>query len=1434
MDYIVSTNSYKQSIVNNPHREKVEDKIEELKARKELVRSNTVFQYSEKGWVIKWKGAFNARILLQQHKYKEFPDDRVFFIRRFYDHGQYEDKWRARDEEKVKDGRWFDEYPLTLEEIQTGKNAIIGIPPPPPKPKPSIEMIEWLSNLKIEYDFCIYESERWIKFAIEELRDDEAGEYIKILEGLVDNNLDSLAVDKLDYDHKKFRKASYSNISIIYEDTELFNNAGHKIILLHYGGNEKRDLLKLCEFIREIGLQNNNSTEDYSISSISKYSIKAYPRFILDLDDRKKWLDIQKKPFSTNISLSPEQTQILNEFDFPKFINGQAGSGKTTMLFYLFAEIFFAKQNDVITQDIIYLTENPNLLKKAKEELGNLLHHNSRYNGWFNQEVIEQFKNDCFSSFNDLLYYHLIDDEERDKLNGEYIDFKMFKELYNQKSKLPTHITEKYSPEIVWFIIITFIKGYSVKKYLTPEDFKNDRIIPEKDRLNIDPDTYSFVYEKIWQPWYKKYNLGKDYWDRQDLVRYILSSRNKLSKNYFVIFSDESQDFTKIELQLLFKLSSFSNYDLSEAKQIPLLFAGDPFQTVNPTGFNLSNIKRMFYTELKDELNFPLATESFVNDLHFNYRSSKGIVNLANIIQFFRYKYLEIDEVLKPQISKKSYNVNKPSYIELSSITKRDLSEKIQFDIIILPCERGEENNYTQNSKYLSSDYITASPVSVKGEEFDRVILFEFGAEFIKNFGNSVIADLINNKFNSFSKSSQFGISHFFNKLYVSITRARENLVIMDTKEGMQFFWNKLNEKSVLSDINAASKWANEIDAIILEKCEVEELAISDKDNAKIIATNFKESAELLRDPDKMAAAARIYENILKDFNEAIYCKAREFEYNGDFSNAGKLFLKIDQYDTALVCFWIGACWKDLLQYDDLFESKFRQIYSIIAKFMAQTPSTIFNLYDKIEVINNVLTKDSKKIKWKKDFDTKILKDARQELKTNDKETIKNLIRIIEVLVENCVDKYLILAELYFKIENYAEAISYWDQTDKNDGNNYYEAKIKTTKDENNLVVYFNKLDNYNKIVELYRSNPSIKDKDLITNAFIKEDLLEELILVEDLFEPIKLVTQLKRDNNKISKVISICAKLEKEKRINSPEDYSPLIAFSISNILGSNIPNEIEEKGGIIKINRDKYLLLFDTITLVAYSNSALDDKLKEIIKNITNILLVRYQEIRLKLSFIELLFAHEKCSNYNDVIKKQQSLIKVFKYKKPSEDLYNKYKLLLIIMLYKANFYAEKTKASLSSELIGDRIKNSAELEADKNILNDSLASVKTKFFKIISEIETINSEDYDINAEALNKISLINNMKDFENLTLNLNDVVTNKILLAGDKAEETRNEFSNDNRTKEPSSLSHIQMSDLQYNFQLLTSKYEDLRGKYDALLEENRILLKEIIELKDRL
>ena len=163
------------------------------------------------------------------------------------------------------------------------------------------------------------------------------------------------------------------------------------------------------------------------------------------------------------------------------------------------------------------------------------------------------------------------------------------------------------------------------------------------------------IYDRITchANWYKPLCEEHGYWDNQDLTAAVLehAAREDLSK-YPGIFCDEAQDFTRNELELILNLSVFPRRKIAthELTRVPFAFAGDPFQTLNPTGFSWNSVRAGFHEKLVRHLDKTASGRLSMNykELSYNYRSSKHIVGLTNLIQLTRGLLFDIRD-LKPQ-----------------------------------------------------------------------------------------------------------------------------------------------------------------------------------------------------------------------------------------------------------------------------------------------------------------------------------------------------------------------------------------------------------------------------------------------------------------------------------------------------------------------------------------------------------------------------------------------------------------------------------------------------------------------------------------------------------------------------------------------------------------------------------------------------------------
>ena len=122
-------------------------------------------------------------------------------------------------------------------------------------------------------------------------------------------------------------------------------------------------------------------------NDLARSASRVYPYYMVLASEL--WEDIEKEE-GVNLALSAEEEKILfslssagpKDYRLPIFINGRAGSGKSTILFYVFAEYCYqllAPKNRNRLDEIglsgspLFLTYNQELLKVAKDRVKRML-----------------------------------------------------------------------------------------------------------------------------------------------------------------------------------------------------------------------------------------------------------------------------------------------------------------------------------------------------------------------------------------------------------------------------------------------------------------------------------------------------------------------------------------------------------------------------------------------------------------------------------------------------------------------------------------------------------------------------------------------------------------------------------------------------------------------------------------------------------------------------------------------------------------------------------------------------------------------------------------------------------------------------------------------------------------------------------------------------
>lgn len=678
----------------------------------------------------------------------------------------------------------------------------------------------------------------------------------------------------------------------------------------------------------EIGEDIRGLEEQYSLENLNyadavmRMSRRAYPAFFLA--DYNFWSqEIESKDEVASLALSGKEMEVLYEaLDYPLLLNGRPGSGKTVLLLYRFAELLLRYLDyKEINADPLYLTYGKELLKEAKQNVEKVINVLNTGSQWLKKPENKKIFDNSFAEFHEYLRRILPDAESRFP-SEQRVDFSKFEGWYASAVQASPKKSRQYPPELAWHVIRTYIKGWVAESddYLEPEDYD---ALSQKSK-SVQRETYKNIYNEVWSA-YRQWCQKEKLWDDQDLVREALKVIMKGgTAAHSVVFCDEAQDFTLNEIRFIIRLSILSRLKLSaeELKKVPIAFAGDPFQTINPTGFNWEVVGASLYQALAEQLSFSVDSIPTPNirELPHNYRSNEGIVRFCNLIHLIRGIVFQKSNLLPQEVYFRE-SISPVVYFVLNENLKESLDDKFT---IILPCQKDKEKEYIRQDEFLnqiafdeSKENVVRSilgSLSAKGLEFSHVILYKFGEGYSKEYPNLIEfinPDQVNHKI---ADEQKIPFMYFMNRLYVAASRAKTQLIILDTPAGVDQFW-KLFEKYELSKFiekyqaccsNAVKNWDS--DALI-------QIKRGEADDWNYRVDSFEGLEERARkhyESGKREENAYVLEQAAADFRkagrliEATKCEAYKYLYEKKYRKAGDKFREAMLFDEAVDAYWQG------------------------------------------------------------------------------------------------------------------------------------------------------------------------------------------------------------------------------------------------------------------------------------------------------------------------------------------------------------------------------------------------------------------------------------------------------------------------------------------------------------------------------------------------
>ncbi|OOM14514.1 UvrD-helicase domain-containing protein [Clostridium saccharobutylicum] len=636
--------------------------------------------------------------------------------------------------------------------------------------------------------------------------------------------------------------------------------------------------------------------------------------------------------------LNEQQFQLINRDIKPLFLFGSAGSGKTTVSINKAYNICHNNMKiGYLTYSDFLVNEAANVFMKiVHEEKQNMEDYKEKI-GFYsvNKYILNQAKKITMISYEEFKIWmdnHLnktlgkrniniqtidvwreirgiikglvpIDwiniELDQEELTTEFIEYLINNDLgYLEKTKI--HIENKYLAKLNTKIYYNnnenreeYIKNLNIIYMLIDEIICDNKLISLEIYLNLsekysifEKEEREFIYDvaEKYEQWLESNNKV----DENDVVRLAISNLYKEDMCKFdYIICDEIQDLT--EMQIYFLLKIVRNKE-------NILFCGDYNQTINPTFFDTGRIEAIY--------KICNGTDNFHNEIiRINYRSSKNIVEFANKLTDLKIK--KIGGNKKHDYKEKSireYN-NKIRFINSNNISKEvllSLSKRRAY-VDVLVADEDEKQKILESN---NSNKLLFSVSNYKGLENEYIIGYNILSK-LKNKWNEIFSGNL--------QSKEVELRYYFNLFYVFITRARNNILIV--------------EEDICEDLLEYFKDEIEVvDQFDLLKLNLDTISNADE--------HYKKALRLEKNKKYMEAIESYKNADLNSFEsdrDIKRCMALYKNLQGLHSDAGNELMEIGEYEYAAKCYLDAKDYLNVIQAMTFKKKSYKEIVEFLS-----------------------------------------------------------------------------------------------------------------------------------------------------------------------------------------------------------------------------------------------------------------------------------------------------------------------------------------------------------------------------------------------------------------------------------------------------------------------------------------------------------------------
>ncbi len=479
--------------------------------------------------------------------------------------------------------------------------------------------------------------------------------------------------------------------------------------------------------------------------------------------------------------LNQEQEKIVNIENQNILVQGVAGSGKTNVC--IDKIVFVACRN--YTGKILYTTFSRGLLIDTKNKVEVFKKNVKEFLQAYENGMVEFADSNHKSAIEKKLgiYFPVDEDEQICVHLNKIIDYLEKKVDYFLIEDLANLLNDKR--EYVG-------ETYFVKKFLG--QVKNHQLTSKLQKLkNL---SYEVIYKEIYGVIFGCYDIEKpaqmlsldDYvekrqnsFSRQDCEtiwqlaeEFLQFSKAKgLSDNNFAsrMILENQEKFEKYSLTIIDEVQDMTEVNLCMLKSISrkMFCVGDALQMINPSYFSFAFLKRLLYEK-------ELTT---VAELENNYRSTKKITTIIdNLSNLNKSKFGTHSFVLNGKSIDKDTSAS-TIYVHDVALLKEIQKHKLdQLTIIVSGAKEKEELRKCLDTQ----EILTVS--EAKGLERKNVLLANLLSDNIEKW-NELQRISINRK-----QSDENSVyRYYFNLLYVGMSRAKQNLFVVE-KSDVEIFKN--------------------------------------------------------------------------------------------------------------------------------------------------------------------------------------------------------------------------------------------------------------------------------------------------------------------------------------------------------------------------------------------------------------------------------------------------------------------------------------------------------------------------------------------------------------------------------------------------------------------------------------------------------------------